>query len=144
MASVRSVTRAPSHNQLQQRMEDELGPAILEACNSLWREYTGRSEKAPAEFAVGKQDLLNWYAELQFKIRGPGKCSQCRAPVRHALKVRAEHPDGSVRTYLCLCTRCLVAEEALSDRLRYRIGSEWVERPAKATRKSASERPHAA
>jgi hypothetical protein len=109
------------------RLEDELGSAVLDACFSLWREYSELSETAPSAFPVCEQDLLFWYAELQFKTRGGGRCSQCGSPVRHALKVRAERHDGSTRTYVCLCTRCLVSEEALSVRVQFRFASQWVE-----------------
>ena len=107
-------------------LEEELGPAVLDACFSLWREYSELSEKAPSAFPQCEQELLTWYAELQFKTRGGWRCSQCGTPVRHALKVRAERCDTSTRTYLCLCTRCLVAEEALSWHVLYRMGGEWV------------------
>lgn len=106
------------------RLEVELGPDIRDAGFALWREH---SEAAPPSFPVCERDWLAWYAELQYKMRGGGKCSQCRAPVRHALKVRAERTDGSTRTYVCLCTRCLVAEEALSTRVLYRVAGHWTE-----------------
>jgi hypothetical protein len=118
---------APYAHFRQAQLEEELGSAVLDACFSLWREYSELSEHAPAAFPVCEHDLLAWYAELQYKTRGGGRCSQCRAPVRHALKVRADRYDGSTRTYLCLCTRCLVAEEAQSIRVLYRVASRWVE-----------------
>ncbi len=108
-------------------LEQELGPAVLQACLALWREYSHLSEAVPMAFPVCERDLLTWYAELQYKTRGGGKCSQCGAAVRHALKVRAERTDNSTRTYLCLCTRCLVAEEALSRRVLHNIAGNWVE-----------------
>jgi hypothetical protein len=102
------------------------------------------SETVPAVFFECEHDWLVWYAEMQYKTRGGGKCSQCRAPVRHALKIRAERTDGSTRTYVCLCTRCLVAEEALSTRVLYLVAGHWMEsrqvreRTARRTRKQAA------
>ena len=117
------------------RPENALGRAALNADIALWREFSDLSEAAPAAVPVCERALLSWYAELQYKMRGGGKCSQCRAPVRHALRIRAEQTDSSNRTYLCLCTRCLVAEEALSARVLYRVAGHWVERrhPRKRT-----------
>lgn len=112
----------------QTRLEEELGPAVLDACFSLWREYSELSELAPSAFPLCEHDLLSWYAELQFRMRGGRRCSQCGAPVRHALKIRAERHDGSTRTYLCLCTRCLIAEGAVSGRVLFRVAEQWVER----------------
>jgi hypothetical protein len=94
---------------------------------ALTRNNQALSETAPMAFPECERDWLAWYAELQYKTRGGGKCSQCRAPVRHALKVRAERTDGSTRTYVCLCTRCLVAEEALSTRVLYLVAGYWME-----------------
>jgi hypothetical protein len=111
----------------QTSLEHELGPAVLDACSSLWREYAELSAMAPSAFPVCEQDLLDWYAELQFKTLGGSRCSLCGASVRHALKVRAERPDGSTRTYLCLCTRCLIAEEAVCGRVLFRVANQWVQ-----------------
>jgi hypothetical protein len=109
------------------RLEQELGPAVLDAGLALWREYSHLCESAPESFPECSRDLLTWYAELQYKTRGGGKCSLCGAVVRHALKVRAERTDNSTRTYLCLCTRCLVAEETLSHRVLHQVAGHWVE-----------------
>ncbi|MGZ4832120.1 MAG: hypothetical protein ACXVZQ_04285 [Terriglobales bacterium] len=130
---------ATQHQEI--RLEEELAPAVLDACFTLWREYSDLSERAPSAFAVCEDELLSWYAELQYKTRGAGKCSNCRTAVRHALKVRVECSGGSTRTYVCLCTRCLVAEEALADRVLYRVAGRWIEsRHAreKAERRSGS------
>jgi len=122
------------------RLEQELGSAVLDAGLALWREYSHLCQEAPESFSECSHDLLSWYAELQYKTRGGGKCSQCHAVVRHALKVRAERTDGSTRTYLCLCTRCLVAEETLSTRVLHQVAGHWVEgRPA---RKKSSDSKH--
>jgi hypothetical protein len=119
------------------RLEQELGSAVLDAGLALWREYSHLCEAAPDSFPECGRDLLTWYAELQYKTRGGGKCSQCGAVVRHALKVRAERTDGSTRTYLCLCTRCLVAEETLSHVVLHQVAGHWVE--GRHKRKKSSE-----
>jgi hypothetical protein len=132
----------PAQLQFNQQtcLEDELGPAVLEACCSLWREYSELSGTAPTAFPVCEQALLLWYAELQFRTRGGGRCSECGSPVRHALKVRAERHDGSTRTYLCLCTRCLVAEEALAGQVLFRVAGQWVESRREAAASSPARR----
>ena len=139
MASQRfELQRLSATHRKNVRLEEELAPAVLEAGAALWREYSELSEASPAAFPVCGSELLAWYAELQYKTRGGSKCSQCRAPVRHALKVRAEREDGSTRTYVCLCTRCLVAEEALAKRVLYRVAGQWVEK--RRTREKAARR----
>lgn len=130
---------APSNPQKQALLEEELGSAVLEACFSLWREYSELSQTAPSAFPVCGEELVGWYAELQYKTRGGGRCSQCRAPVRHALKIRAERHDGSTRTYLCLCTRCLIAEEAVSHHILHRVATHWVEVRRETGKTSVSE-----
>ncbi len=115
-------------------LETELGPAILDACSSLLREYSELSQAAPAAFAICERELLAWYGELQYKTRGAGRCSSCRCSVRHALKVRAERHDGSTRTYVSLCTRCMISEEAVSHRLLLMVEGRWHEFRAHAPR----------
>lgn len=68
------------------------------------------------------EKILGSYAELQYRINGGGKCSMCRATVRHVLPIRVEHKDGSVADFQCLCTRCLEAERALSKRVILTVG----------------------
>jgi hypothetical protein len=46
----------------------------------------------------------------------------CHAAVRHVLPVRVDHADGSIADFGCLCTRCLQAERALSDRVTLTVG----------------------
>jgi hypothetical protein len=102
------------------------------------------SETGRAAFPECDRDWLAWYAELRYQTCGGGKCSLCRTPVRHALKVRAERTDGSTRTYVCLCTRCLIAEEALSTRVLYLVAGRWTlsrqprERTARPAHKQAA------
>jgi len=74
-----------------------------------------------------RQTLLNSYAELQYRLRGGGKCSVCRAPVRHVVPVKAERPDGRSLNYGCLCTRCLEAEKKLSTKVETGIGRAVLE-----------------
>lgn len=66
--------------------------------------------------------VLNSYAELRFRLDGGGKCTVCGASVRHTVPVKAEHADGTVASFTCLCTRCLEAERAVSERVTLTVG----------------------
>ena len=66
--------------------------------------------------------VLNSYAELRFRLDGGGKCTVCGASVRHTIPVKAEHEDGTVSSFTCLCTRCLEAERAVSARVTLTVG----------------------
>lgn len=111
-------------------LELELAPAILDACRSLWREFADLASLDPQTFCEDEHELLRWYAELQFRLgAGGGRCAECRAHVRHALPIRAEMPDGCVREFLSLCTRCLVAIEYDAVRVWYRMGDKLIEHP---------------
>ena len=68
------------------------------------------------------EKILGSYAELQYRLNGGGHCSVCRAAVRHVLPVRVEHSDGSISDFECLCTRCLQAERAQSDKVTLTVG----------------------
>ena len=68
------------------------------------------------------EKILNSYAELQYRLHGGGKCSVCRASVRHVIPVRVERHDGLVSDFHCLCTRCLEAEKKTSRRVSLTIG----------------------
>ncbi len=76
---------------------------------------------------VSQANLLFSFAELKFRIGGGGKCSVCRAHVRHVLPVAVERENGARTTYDCLCTRCLVAEKVSAARVTLRIGNAKVE-----------------
>ena len=77
----------------------------------------------PDEQPTQKQwKLLSSYAELQYELHGGGKCTLCGAAVRHILPAIAEHDDGTVKEYACLCTRCLQAERAVSEKLTLKVG----------------------
>jgi hypothetical protein len=116
-------------------LEHELAPAVLDACRSLWEEFAALSCLDPKMFSEDEHELLRWYAELQFRLgTGGGRCIECRAHVRHALPIRAEDYDGFVREFLCLCTRCLVAVEHVSDRIWYVVGDKLVEHPLRGGR----------
>src|SRR5437879_6028343 len=71
--------------------------------------------------------LIQCYAELQFKLNGGAKCPMCRAHVRHVVPVRAEHQDGTVKDYSCLCTRCFEGERAISKVITLHMGDAAVE-----------------
>ena len=109
-------------------LELELAPSVLDACRSLWREFADLGSVDPDRFCEDENELLRWYAELQFRVgAGGGRCAECRAHVRHALPIRAEMPDGGVREFLCLCTRCLVAMEYEAIRIWYRLDDKLIE-----------------
>lgn len=71
--------------------------------------------------------LLLSYAELQFQMKGGGRCAGCNAPVRLVIPVTAERPDGSVKSFACLCQRCLEAERDQAKVIRMQIGQAKVE-----------------
>jgi len=74
-----------------------------------------------------RRKVLFSYAELQYKLHGGGRCSMCRSAVRYVLPVRAEHNDGTIAEYVCLCTRCLEGEKAVSARITLTIGNNVVD-----------------
>ena len=116
-------------------LELELAPAVLDACRNLWREFSELSCIEPGSFCDQEHELLRWYAELQFRLgAGGGRCVECRAHVRHALPIRAEILGGSVREFLCLCTRCVVAVEHAASRMWYMIEDKLIEHPLRGRR----------
>ena len=70
--------------------------------------------------------VLTSYAELRYRLNGGGKCTVCGASVRHIIPVKAEHADGTVASFTGLCTRCLEAERAISDRVTLTVGKAIV------------------
>ncbi|HEU5453683.1 MAG TPA: hypothetical protein VFU76_16920 [Terriglobales bacterium] len=82
----------------------------------------------PVERGITRQEkLLLSFAELRFQMNGGGKCSLCRASVRHIIAVTAEHSDGTVKEHGCLCHRCLMAERAISERVTLHGGKIKLE-----------------
>jgi hypothetical protein len=72
--------------------------------------------------------LLKSHAELQYQLKGGGKCPMCRASVRHVIPVRTMHKDdGSWHRYHCLCGRCFEGERGLSNIIIMQIGDARVE-----------------
>ncbi len=76
---------------------------------------------------IRQANLLFSFAELKFRIAGGGKCSVCRAHVRHVLPVEVERDNGNRATFECLCTRCLVADKVSANRVILRVGHAQVE-----------------
>lgn len=74
-----------------------------------------------------QQRILLSYAELQYQLHGGGRCSMCHASVRHVLPVTAEHTDGTIAEFGCLCTRCLEGERVVSTRVTLTIGRARLE-----------------
>lgn len=70
--------------------------------------------------------VLTSYAELRYRLNGGGKCTVCGASVRHIIPVNAEHMDGTVASFTCLCTRCLEAERAVSERVTLTVGKAML------------------
>jgi bacterioferritin-associated ferredoxin len=92
---------------------------------------------------VRQANLLFSFAELKFRMGGGGKCSVCRAHVRHVLPVEVERENGTRASYECLCTRCLVAEKMQATRVTLRIGNASVEytRPSRINVASEGAKP---
>lgn len=71
-------------------------------------------------------NLIQCYAELQFKLNGGTKCPVCRAHVRHIVSTQVHKVDGSSQDYNCLCTRCFEAERATSKCVILSMGDATV------------------
>lgn len=118
----------------QRSLEEELGPAVLDACRAIWSEFVELSSFEPRSFGDDEQELLHWYAELQFRLgAGGGRCSECGAHVRHALPMRVEMED-SILDFRCLCTRCMVAFEQQAERMWYTVAGRFIEHPIRCGR----------
>lgn len=74
-----------------------------------------------------QRKALYSFAELQYQLHGGGRCAICRASVRHVLPVRAEHTDGTIAEYRCLCTRCLEGERGVCERVTLTVGNARLE-----------------
>src|SRR3954462_9110345 len=75
---------------------------------------------------VRNWNLIQCYAELQFRLNGGTKCPVCRAHVRHIVPVSAKKDDGTCKDYKCLCTRCFEAERATSKCVVMSMGDATV------------------
>src|SRR4051812_45375988 len=75
---------------------------------------------------VRNWNLIQCYAELQFRLNGGTKCPICRAHVRHIVPTQVHKPDGSSKEYTCLCTRCFEAERAQSKCVTMHMGGAKV------------------
>ena len=91
--------------------------------------------------SVRQANLLFSFAELKFRIAGGGKCSICRAHVRHVLPVEVERDNGTRVEFHCLCTRCLVAEKASARHVTLRIGHARIDYTRPSRINVASEGP---
>jgi hypothetical protein len=77
-------------------------------------------------------DLRHWevlqsFAEFQFRLNGGSHCVLCKATVRHTIPVAAQRKYGHTDTYACLCSRCYEGERANSERMIMQIGEARVE-----------------
>ena len=77
----------------------------------------------PADRGITREErILLSFAEVQFQIRGGGKCSVCRAAVRLVIPVHSERTDGTTADFACLCTRCLTGERAVASSVTLSAG----------------------
>lgn len=105
----------------EQEPKSTLGPRILQ-------EYlSALADSGDVSVHKRHHNLLFSFAELRFKLGGGGRCSLCRAAVRHVVPVTCERTDGRADSYECLCTRCLEGEKASSRRVSLQIGDALVE-----------------
>lgn len=84
-------------------------------------------------------NVLQCYAEFQFRLNGGGKCAMCNATVRHVIPVTAERKDGHQDAFTCLCARCYEGERAASARMVMQIGEARVEEAPRVYGKRASD-----
>lgn len=83
-------------------------------------------------------NLIQCYAEFQYRLNGGGRCAECKASVRHVIPVIAVRNDGSEDTYSCLCTRCYEGERANSARMVMTIGEARIEEGPRVYGKTAT------
>ena len=99
-------------------LPDRRGPIPEKALQDYLRALEENADVTPEE---RQEKLLQAYAELQYSLRGGGRCSACGAHVRHALPVTVERA-GKPKHYDCLCLRCLAAEKAAAGEVTLRVG----------------------
>ena len=109
-----------------------------------FQEYLEAVQKAQ-EFSVSNirhWNMIQCYAELQFRLNGGSKCSICRATVRHVIPVTAVRPNGHEDDYKCLCIRCYEGERAVSEKMIMHIGEAHVEEGPRVYGKTSSDYSH--
>lgn len=89
---------------------------------------------------VDQWALLQYYAEVEFVIKGGRRCPVCNAHVRHVLPITAERKDGTTVEFPCLCTRCFEAERAVSRVVITHLGKTRIEHFPIAYGKKTSDR----
>ena len=89
-------------------------------------------------------DLIQCYAEFQFRLNGGSHCAMCKAAVRHVVPVIALRMNGGEDTWPCLCTRCYEGERAQSVRIIMKIGETEVSETPREYGRKASDYSHKA
>jgi hypothetical protein len=117
----------PQDDGTRSKLESSLASLVLEMCWSLWEEFSALAASLPPHSALRDRELLRWYEETHYKLSGGGKCAVCHAHVRNVVPVKAEHKDGKLVEYSSLCTRCLMAEKAVSEKVWLQIGSAQLD-----------------
>lgn len=98
--------------------------------------FKTKSDSDPDSFA-SDLDRLYFHAEMHFLRQGGSKCAMCHAHVRHVVEVSSFRPEGK-QVFPCLCTRCLVAEEARSSRVVLRFEGVAADSVRPASRRFAA------
>lgn len=65
-----------------------------------------------AAVASARREMLVRHLENRYRRSGGSHCAECHAPVRDVMRVVSSDDAGVVRSYECLCRRCLEAERA--------------------------------
>jgi hypothetical protein len=87
-------------------------------------------------------DLIQCYAEFQFRLNGGSHCAICNAAVRHVIPVIAVRPNGHEDTWSCLCTRCYEGERATSGQIIMKIGETEISETPREYGRRASDYSH--
>ena len=113
------------------------GLSLKPVSQKVLQDYLEALAEEPASPNRARQ-VLSSYAEVRYRMTGGGRCSVCRAHVRHVLPVSIHRADGSTVEFECLCQRCLEGENALAQSVEITVGSaRWVVKNNKKKKKSA-------
>lgn len=122
-----AARRRKSPTRLQ--LDQELTSQLLEKGRDLVEEYAALCGVAPEAFPFERSALLDWYAEIKYKLGTRSRCSLCGAPVRRALPVVTEIDERTVMMHACLCADCLATQQLVSRRVEVCLGGRTPAAP---------------